>query len=100
MEKGKDAAARDTDALTEDESSLFGRRLDAFALKLSLREQNTLSAISRAAELAQNDDIDHRTPGDIIVSMCRSYRSPRISLNPQPVPSTGPLPVDTQGDRR
>lgn len=100
MESGKDAAARDTDALTEDEALIFGRRLDAFVLELSRREQNALTAIFRAAEFAQNDDIDDRTPGDIIVSICRSYRSPRISLNPQPVPSTGPLPAGTQGERR
>lgn len=99
METSTDAAARDMDALTEDEALIFGRRLDAFVLELSRREQNVLTAIFRAAEFAQNDDIDDRTPGDIIVSMCRSQRSPRISLNPQPVPSTGPRSTGTQGER-
>jgi hypothetical protein len=49
-------------------------------------ERALLSDILHDAEAAQHDDVDHRTPGDIVMSIHRTHRTPPISLNPQPIP--------------
>jgi hypothetical protein len=73
--------------LTEGEALAFGQRLDAFAADLTPGELSLLSDILHDAEAAQHDDIDHRTPGDIVMAIHRIHRTPPISLNPQPIPS-------------
>lgn len=75
------------DQLTEQEALHFGRRLDDFAAGLAPGERTLLTTILQDAEAAQHDDVDHRTPGDIVVAIHRIHRTPPISLNPQPIPS-------------
>lgn len=79
-----------TDRLTEDEAVAFGRRLDTFAAGLTSPERTLLSAILRDAEVAPYDAIDRRTPGDIVVAIHQTHRSPPISLNPLPIPPGPP----------
>lgn len=86
--------------LTEEEVAAFGGRLDTFAAQLTQPEKEFLTTILKDAEVAQQDDIDHRTPGDIAVAIYRTYRSPAITLNPQPIPPALPLIAEAQGDGR
>ncbi len=88
-----------TDRLTEDEAVAFGRRLDTFAAGLTSPERTLLSAILRDAEVAPYDAIDRRTPGDIVVAIHRTHRSPPISLNPLPIPPGPPRFTKAQRDR-
>lgn len=78
-----------TNRLSEDDALAFGRRLDAFAAELAPGERTLLITILHDAEAAQHDAADHRTPGDIAMAIHRTYLSPRISLNPQPIPKQG-----------
>ncbi len=87
-----------TEQLSEDEAVVFSRRLNTFAAGLTSRQRALLSAILRDAEADQHDDIDHRTPRDIVAAIHSTYHSPPISLNPQPIPPGNPRCSNAQGD--
>jgi hypothetical protein len=86
------------DQLTEHEAIVFGQRLDAFAAGLTPGERALLSDILHDAEAAQHDDVDHRTPGDIVLAIHRIHRTPPISLNPQPIPTDPNRPQAARRD--